>query len=202
MSDNELDETFDNPIPVVDFKMPEPLTPDELKQVTDLMKIKSNKELSNLLTDISIKQNPNLNDMQKMQLQETLSKNIGNMSKRELINTLSQIINQSNKKLVFGDSSELNTMTTEQLSREQLLDKLRQKRTMQDKKKVQQMMQKLQDELINKPDDVGEEEVTSETPATNKKKNKKKKNKKANQKDLQEALVNKMKDFMKTNLTN
>lgn len=198
MSDTELDETFDNPIPVVDFKMPNPLSQEELQKLHEYLKNKSNKELLNLISDISIKHNPNLNDMQKMQMIETLKQNMATTSKRELINTLSQIVNQSNKNLVFEDSSELKTLNTEQLTREQLREKLRQKRTMSDKKKMVQMMQNFQDELTATNSVNEQTQHTKQNNTENKKKNKKKK--KASQSHLQQQLINKMTELMKSNL--
>jgi hypothetical protein len=172
MSDNELDETFDVPAKEpIDFKMPDPLTEDELKQLTELMKTKSNKELSTLILDVSIKNNPTMNDTQKMQLCENLKTNISSMSKRDLINVMCKIVNQQNKKLVFDDESNLKTMTTAQkLSREELIEKLKQKRMLNDKKKVQQIIEKLQEQ--------NETENTEQSENTEKQNAKKKKNKK------------------------
>ena len=201
MSDNklgELDETFDNPNPVVNFKMPELLTQSELLKLNELTKTKSNKELTNLVLDISIKNNQNLDDMQKMQLLGNLTENISIMSKRELINTLGQIVNQSNKKLVFEDASELKTMTSEHLTRKQLCEKLHQKQMMQNKNKMQQIMEEFGNEQIKETPLTENNEKNQQIQLTNKKKKNKKK-KKANQIQLHDTLSNKMSELLQTN---
>jgi len=193
MSDNELDETFDSTPITLD--LPQPLTSEESAKLLELMKSKSNKELTELVTNISIHHNDKLNDMQKMQLSTNFKQNLGNISKRELINTISQIVNQSNKNLVFQDSSKLETLNEkEKLSRDELLKKLHEKQKMSNKNNIKKMYEKLQEEMNQQSEQTQSEQTQSEE----KKKKKKKKNKNANPKQMQEMLVNKLTEFMKT----
>ena len=77
MSDNELDETFDSSASThpITVNMPEKLTSAESTKLVELMKSKSNKELAELVTNISISHNDKLNDNK---LVKYLEKNIYN----------------------------------------------------------------------------------------------------------------------------
>jgi hypothetical protein len=200
--DNDIDETFDDK--PVEIKLPELLSNDELDKIHGFLKGKSNKELSELVTKLLTK-DKNKDELQRMQLTNSIMKNLGTSSKRELLNTLDTIINTENKHIVFDSADKLTTISEEKKSsNDELRKKLHQKIFMTNKKNqskmYEKMMQQFKDSTSEKPDGTASEkpdESASEKPDDEKKK--KKKNKKINKTAFQEDIVNQMMQILNSN---
>lgn len=200
--DDEIDEDFTSKPVVVDN--PSPLSNEELSKVNELVKTKSNKELMEYISQLVSTSADNLTDVQKLQMQNGVSKMYGNCSKKALIEVISKFVNEKNKHVVFQDVTQLKTMNEDQkLSREELRQKLRNKIKSRNSRNLNKQLEELQEQLENS--DLGQ--MLNENENTNvnndneteKKTDKKKKKKKIDPKKLQNKLINQMTNLMKNN---
>jgi hypothetical protein len=195
--DDEIDEDFTSK-PVV-VNTPSPLSNEELSKVNDLVKNKSNKELMEYISQLVSTSADNLTDIQKLHMQNGVSKIYGNFSKKALIDVIGNFINEKNKYVVFNDVTQLKTMNEEQkLSREELRQKLRNKLKSKNSRNNNQLeqLEQLQKQLENS--DISQILNQNETTEENND-NKPKKKKKINPKKLQNKLIGQMANLMKNN---
>lgn len=183
---DDIDESFDSK--PVEVTFPELLSTDELNQIHGFLKGKSNKELSELVTKILTK-NTDQNEMQKMQITNSIMKNLGTSSKRELLTTLDTILNSQNKHIIFESADKLVTIQNEEQksSNDELRKKLHQKIFMSNKKNQQKMYEKMMNQFQKSQTETHEVQETHEVEETqnlksNDDKKKKKKNNKINKK--------------------
>lgn len=197
--DNDIDEDFTSKPVVIDI--PSPLSNEELSKVNNLAKNKSNKELMEYITQLVSSSADNLTDIQKMQMQNGVSKMYENFSKKALIEVIGKFINEKNKHIIFNDVTQLKTMNEEQkLSREELRQKLRNKIKSGNSKNVNKQLEQLQEQLENS--DISQMLNQNETTGENiveQKPEKKKKKKKIDPKKLQNKLMGQMVNLMKNN---
>ena len=206
MNDNDIDETFDSA--PTEIKMPQLLSVDELKTINELMKSKSNKELSDIITKLITNNNNGLNgtdrldDAKKMEFRKSIMQNLHTSSKRELLSMLSTLLTQNNKHIVLDSipsiqsnrASVLDSIPSiqssnksesinndKQISSEELRKKLHQKIFMSNKKNLQKMYEKMA-ENFQKTENISETPEPNQTTEINdtQKQKKKNKNKKKN----------------------
>lgn len=162
---DDIDETFDNK--PVEVNLPELLSTDELNQIHGVLRGKSNKELSELITKILTK-NTEKNELQKMQLTKSIMKNLGTSSKRELLTTFDTILNTQNKHIVFESADKLSTIGSEQKSKnDDLRKKLHDKIFMSNKKNQQKMYDKMMKQFQESQNQTNTETNTETNTKTN-----------------------------------
>jgi len=191
--DDDIDEQFNEKTQEKVIDLPTPLSNDELAKLHSLLQSKSNKDLLQCITNVMQENNKSVDAFQRAQIDTAIAKTHANMSKFALIETLTKIVNVKNKHIVFGDDVKLSTMTTQQKpSREELLKKLHNKKKMANKNTMQQMYEKLQEELANANLDENGDDLTGDQVLQ-----KKKKNKKLDPKKLQNKLMAQMTNAVK-----
>jgi len=198
--DDEIDEDFTSKPVVVDT--PSPLSNEELSKVNNLIRNKSNKELMEYISQLVSTSADNLTDVQKMQMQNGVSKMYGNFSKRALIEVIGKFVNEKNKHVVFNDVTQLKTMDEEQkLTREELRQKLRNKIKSGNSRNLNKQLEQLQEQLENS--DIGQmlnpDSQNENNENGDNKPEKKKKKKKIDPKKLQNKLIGQMANLMKNN---
>lgn len=196
--DDDIDEDFTSKPVVVDT--PSPLSNEELSTLNNLIRNKSNKELMEYISQLVSTSADNLTDIQKMQMQNGVSKMYENFSKKALIEVIGKFVNNKNKNVVFNDVTQLKTMNEEQkLSREELLQKLRNKIKSGNSKNINKQLEQLQEQLENS--DINQMFNQNETTEENNdnKSEKKKKKKKIDPKKLRNKLMGQMANLMKNN---
>jgi hypothetical protein len=197
MIDNDIDENFDSFS--TEIKMSQLLSTDELSRINNLMKSKSNKELSDIISKLITHNNNGVNeldDVKKMEVSTSIIKNLNSSSKRELLLMLNTLLTQNNKHIALETSSNSETINDEHISSEELRKKLHQKIFMSNKKNLQKMYQKMAENFQN-TENISETNQATETNDTQKQK-KKKKNK-INQQSFQNQIINQMAEIVKNN---
>ena len=212
MNDNDIDETFDSA--PTEIKMPQLLSVDELKTINELMKSKSNKELSDIITKLITNNNNGLNgtdrldDAKKMEFRKSIMQNLHTSSKRELLSMLSTLLTTHNKHIALDlipsiqSSNKSESINNDkQISSEELRKKLHQKIFMSNKKNLQKMYEKMA-ENFQKTENISETpepNQTTEINDTQKQKKKNKKKNKINQQTFQNQIINQMAEIVKNN---
>jgi hypothetical protein len=171
--DDEIDEDFKDTKPV--------LSNDDIDKINTLLTTKTKSELLEYINKLSSFDNLNF------QLQKGINMAYGNNSKKELITIIKGLINNKNKSVFFEETKQ--NEPQEKLSREELRKKLHDKMKMSDKRNLQKMYEKLQDEYLNNQE-------TTETNNTSTDKKKKKK-KKIDPEKLKKELINQMTEIVK-----
>lgn len=187
IQDDDIDENFDEK--PVEINLPAPLSNDELNKVHVLMKSKSNKEITEIITKLMTSQKDST-QVDKMQLESSLLKNLSSSSKRELINMMGTILHQQNKHIVFQNACSLDTVTEQnKKSHDDLRKKLHEKIYMSNKNNLKKMYEKMTESMASLQND--NIDNTDSNQEQNKTKSKKKKNKLNSQK-LQSQLMDQM----------
>ena len=197
-SEDDIDETFDEK--PVHVNLPVPLSNDELNKVHELMKTKSNKEISEIVTKIMTSEKEK-KEIEKMKIESSILKNLNTSSKRELLNLLDLVLHQQNKHIVFENANMLETVTEDKKeSHDELRKKLHSKIYMTNKNNMKKMYEKMSENLMSmqqeseqQTEQTSEQNVNSEI--TSEKKNKKKKNK-LNRQKLQNQLMEQMANLL------
>jgi hypothetical protein len=199
MTDTDIDETFDS-VPA-EIKMPPLLSTDELNTIIGLMKSKSNKEISDIISKLLTNNNDKLDNVKKMEVETSIMKNLNSSSKRELLSMLNTLVTQNNKYIVLESVNKLESNNNdEQISSDELRKKLHQKIFMSNKKNLQKMYEKMaenfQTENISQTTETTQ---TIESNDTHKQKKKTKKKNKINQQSFQNQIINQMAEIVKNN---
>lgn len=177
--DDEIDEEFKETNNV--------LSNDEMDKINTLLLTKTKSELLEYINKLTSFNNLNF------QLEKGINITYGNNSKKELTKIIKEMVNKKNKYIFFEEPKQ--NESEKKLSRDELRKKLHDKMKMSDKRNLQKMYEKLQDEYLNNQD------MTETTNTISDKKKKKKK--KMDAEKLKKQLINQMTEIVKNGgLTN